>query len=82
MIACIRWMTIAILLYIIDIYAWEAIIRQRNEEMRASVRREQLIAELRRRPEERVVFWRASGRTPGGQDAACSGQMRRSASAQ
>ena len=66
----------------IDIYAWEEIIRQRNEEIRASTRREQLIAELRRRRDEEIAFWRTRDRTPGGQDKACSGQIRRSAPAQ
>lgn len=66
----------------IDIYAWEDMIRQRNEQIRASVRRGQLIAELRRRREEEIAFWRTTGRIPGRQDTACSGQMRRSASAQ
>lgn len=65
----------------IDIYAWEEMMRQRNEQIRASVRRGQLIAELRQRREEEIDFWRTQGRTPGGQDTACS-QMRRSASAQ
>lgn len=66
----------------IDIYSLEEIIRQRNEEIRASMRREQLIAELRRRRDEEIAFWRTRGRTHGGQDKACSGQIRRSASAQ
>ena len=82
MIGCSRWTAIAILLYMIDVYAWEMMIRQRNDEIRASVRRQQLVAELRRRREEEIAFWRTRGRNPGGQDAACSGQIRRSASAQ